>query len=132
MRNDNPFGLMPLRALHFDSYLSNVDKRLEKVNNVGDTQNNTKFINPQLVQETNKKRLNDTPINQPVEKTNISTDTGLPAFEIPLSNVDFGYNTETNDFYVKVVREGTVNQYPTDQMIRAKIALKAIGQDEND
>jgi len=40
--------------------------------------------------------------------------------EVLLDNVKFGFNTESKEFFVRVISEGVVYKYPTDQMMRLK------------
>jgi hypothetical protein len=43
--------------------------------------------------------------------------------EVVLDNVSFGFNKETNDFFIKVKRGNVENKYPTDDMMKLKAAL---------
>ena len=43
--------------------------------------------------------------------------------EVLLDNIKFGFDTESKEFFVRVVNEGVVHQYPTDQMMRLKTHL---------
>lgn len=43
--------------------------------------------------------------------------------EFVLTNLNFGFNNESKDFFVKVVRGEIENQYPTDDMMRLKAYL---------
>ncbi len=40
--------------------------------------------------------------------------------EVVLTNLSFGFNDKSKDFYVKVVRGEMETQYPTDEMMRLK------------
>ncbi len=40
--------------------------------------------------------------------------------EIELTNLNFGYNESSHDFYVKAIRGEAQNQYPTDEMMKLK------------
>jgi|GEM_PF-423663 len=40
--------------------------------------------------------------------------------EVVLTNLNFGFNDESKDFYVKVKRGDVENQFPTDEMMRLK------------
>jgi len=40
--------------------------------------------------------------------------------EVVLTNLNFGFNDSSRDFYVKAVRGEAENQYPTDDMMRLK------------
>ena len=43
--------------------------------------------------------------------------------EIILDNVKFGYNPETNDFFVRIKKGDQEYQYPTEDMFRLKKSL---------
>jgi len=45
--------------------------------------------------------------------------------EVVLTNLNFGFNDKSNDFFVKAVRGEAENQYPTDDMMRLKAYLQA-------
>jgi uncharacterized FlaG/YvyC family protein len=40
--------------------------------------------------------------------------------EVILTNLNFGFNSESRDFYVKAIRGEAENQYPTDEMMKLK------------
>lgn len=40
--------------------------------------------------------------------------------EVVLTNLNFGFNSSSRDFYVKAIRGEAENQYPTDEMMRLK------------
>ena len=43
--------------------------------------------------------------------------------EFILTNVNFGFNNDSHDFFVKSIQGNAENQYPTDEMMRLKIYL---------
>jgi len=43
--------------------------------------------------------------------------------EVTLTNLNFGYNEESKDFFIKVKRGDFETQYPTDEMMRLKAHL---------
>lgn len=43
--------------------------------------------------------------------------------EVSLTNLSFGYNSESKDFFIKVKRGDFEAQYPTDEMMRLKAHL---------
>lgn len=49
-------------------------------------------------------------------------------YEVVISNTNFGYNNSSKDFYVKVERGNVENQYPTEEMMRAKAYLLSLQQ----
>lgn len=40
--------------------------------------------------------------------------------EVVLTNLNFGYNSDSRDFFVKAVRGNIENQFPTDEMMKMK------------
>jgi len=54
---------------------------------------------------------------------NASAKTEAPNNEIILDNVKFGYNSKTNDFFVRIQKGEVIHQYPTEDMMKLKQAL---------
>ncbi|AXX92660.1 hypothetical protein CPU12_02210 [Malaciobacter molluscorum LMG 25693] len=50
--------------------------------------------------------------------------------EFTLTNLNFGYNSNSRDFYVKAIRGESENQYPTDEMMKLKAFLLKLSQSE--
>lgn len=48
--------------------------------------------------------------------------------EVVLTNFNFGFNINSQDFYVKAIRGEIENQYPTDEMMRLKAYFIAEAQ----
>jgi len=44
-------------------------------------------------------------------------------YEVTLTNMNFGFNDSSKDFYVKAIRGNAENQYPTEDMMRLKSYL---------
>jgi len=55
---------------------------------------------------------------------NASAKVEAPNNEIILDNVKFGYNSETNDFFVRIQKGEVIHQYPTEDMMKLKKALE--------
>ncbi len=54
------------------------------------------------------------------------------ANEVILDNVKFGYNKETQDFFIKVTRGEAEYKYPTEDMMKMKAhLLELMAQQEN-
>eukprot|EP01029_Cantina_marsupialis_P016600 TRINITY_DN3704_c0_g1_i1.p1 TRINITY_DN3704_c0_g1~~TRINITY_DN3704_c0_g1_i1.p1 ORF type:complete len:132 (+),score=36.26 TRINITY_DN3704_c0_g1_i1:121-516(+) len=51
---------------------------------------------------------------------NVSSQNTLQYQEVVLTNLNFGFNNSSKDFYVKAIRGDAENQYPTDEMMRLK------------
>lgn len=80
------------------------------------------------IQETDQKAKID-----PEEKyKNASAKIEAPNNEIILDNVKFGYNSETNDFFVRIQKGEVIHQYPTEDMMKLKAALSEIVNNSND
>jgi uncharacterized FlaG/YvyC family protein len=52
--------------------------------------------------------------------------TASSKYEVVLSNTNFGFNESSKDFYVKVERGSTENQYPTQDMMRVKAYMLSL------
>jgi len=72
------------------------------------------------IQETDQKAK----IDPEEQYKNASTKVEARNNEIILDNVKFGYNSETNDFFVRIQKGDVVNQYPTEDMMKLKKALE--------
>ncbi|RXJ89065.1 hypothetical protein CRV01_10630 [Arcobacter sp. CECT 8983] len=53
-----------------------------------------------------------------------------PYQEVVLTNLNFGFNNKSKDFYVKAIRGEAENQYPTDEMMRLKAYLISQAKEE--
>lgn len=49
-------------------------------------------------------------------------------YEVVLSNMNFGYNDSSKDFYVKVERGNVENQYPTEEMMKMKAYMLSLNE----
>lgn len=47
-------------------------------------------------------------------------------YEVVLSNTNFGFNSSSQDFFVRVERGNSENQYPTEDMMRVKAQMMAL------
>lgn len=71
------------------------------------------------IQETDQKAKVD-----PDEKyKNASVKPQVADNEVILDNVKFGYNSETNDFFVRIKKGDMEWKYPTEDMMKLKQAL---------
>jgi len=71
------------------------------------------------IQETDKKTKVD-----PDEKYKDETrKLEVAENEVMLDNVKFGYNSETKDFFVRIVKGDMEYQYPTEDMMKLKQSL---------
>ncbi len=86
---------------------------------------NRNINNPELVKElATTNNINETNLNSIQEQKPTTT----PTIEYVLSNLNFGYNSDSRDFYVKVSRGDSTIQYPTDDMMKLKAYLLELSQ----
>jgi len=71
------------------------------------------------IQETDKKAK----IDPDEQYKNIEPQITEDPKEVILDNVKFGYNEETNDFFVRIKKGDQEFQYPTEDMIKLKQSL---------
>jgi len=91
-----------------------------------DNAKNNHEIKIQKVQETDEKnkivpdeQYKNAKTNEPIENLN----------EVVLDNIKFGYNKQTQDFFVKVTRGDAEYKYPTEDMMKIKAHLNDLLQD---
>ncbi len=107
-----------------EHYQDNLDSKVHQVKEV-DTQNDLSI-------NQNHKNVVEGEEKTPESKalSNISKEKLAQLKEYkqsPVANVSFGYNTASEDFFVRVLRGKVKNQYPTDDMMRAKAYLISLG-----
>lgn len=56
-------------------------------------------------------------------KKNSSKEPTSELNEVILDNIKFGYNRESKDFFVKIIRGDIENKYPTEDMMKIKAFL---------
>ncbi len=78
---------------------------VEKINKVNETDKNSK-----IVKDDEYKKVLGSNNEQDVN-------------EVILDNVQFGYNRETKDFFVKVRRGKIEHKYPTEDMMKVKASI---------
>ena len=74
----------------------------------------------QITQEAISKQKAVSDANK-VEQTQVTSSSAK--FEVVLANTNFGFNDSSKDFYVKVERGNSENQYPTEDMMKMKAYL---------
>lgn len=77
------------------------------------------------VLEVHKEKANELKSKEEVKKGDFSTYN-----EVTLTNLSFGYNAESKDFFVKVQRGDFEAQYPTDEMMRLKALMLSANENE--
>jgi hypothetical protein len=103
----------PIPALN--EFQMNSAKKLEIVTEIEPTKKIDNDKEPKEVLEAHKNEVNEPSKVKEVKKGDFSTYN-----EVNLTNLSFGYNDESKDFFVKVQRGDFEAQYPTDEMMRLK------------
>lgn len=73
-----------------------------------------------LERETLLKVVDDKSVEKVSQSKEVSTQKIAQYQEVELTNLNFGYNNSSKDFYVKAIRGEAQNQYPTDEMMKLK------------
>ena len=109
-------GMMP----KIDQFNDNKALEIQKVqSSTKSSEITTQDKLEQITQEAISKQKEVSQANK-VETSKVAT----PAkFEVVLANTNFGFNDSSKDFYVKVERGNSENQYPTEDMMRIKAYL---------
>lgn len=71
------------------------------------------------IQESEKKST----INPDEQYKNAQRKTEIADNEVMLDNVKFGYNSDTKDFFVRIIKGDTEYKYPTEDMMNLKKSL---------
>jgi hypothetical protein len=71
------------------------------------------------IQETDKK----TKVDPEEQYKNAQSKTEVADNEVMLDNVKFGYNSDTKDFFVRIIKGDIEYKYPTEDMMNLKKSL---------
>ncbi|MDX4035797.1 hypothetical protein [Aliarcobacter skirrowii] len=107
---------------NIDQYKENATIELQQVKS---TYNSAKTDEQKELQQIQKKSIENAKDDAKVES--IKNDSATQSrYEVVMSNTNFGFNTSSEDFYVKVSRGNVENQYPTEDMMRVKAQMLAL------
>ena len=106
-------GIVP----RIDQYKDNKNIEMQQVKSSSDSAsiNNQRDLE-QIQQEAISKAKN----SEVTEQVKVDNAKVASKYESLISNINFGYNRESKDFYIKVERGNVENQYPTEDMMRVK------------
>lgn len=105
------FGQIPqLQQFQADSI-----RKTEFVNETNPTKMIENNKEPKEVLEIIQDKVEETAKGTEVKSGDLSTYN-----EVPITNLSFGFNEESKDFFIKVKRGDFETQYPTDEMMRLK------------
>lgn len=101
------------------------DNKAVEMQQVRSTSNSVKTDEQKELKEIQKKSIDQAKENSDVQKAQ-NESTSSSKFEVTLSNTNFGFNTGSKDFFVRVERGSVENQYPTEDMMRVKAQMMSL------
>lgn len=96
----------------------------EKNDDVNLNKSFTEYRNEKLSTSSLKNLDNISKILNKDEVKNNPENKNIPHYEVNIYNQNFGYNTESKDFFIKVKRQELELQYPTEEMMKMKIFVQ--------
>ena len=100
-----------------DQYKENKNIEMQQVRSTADS---ASINNKKELEQVQQEAISKGKKNEAVEQIKVDPSKVAAKYESLISNIDFGYNKESRDFYVKVERGNIENQYPTEEMMRVK------------
>ena len=110
------YGLIP----KLDQFVDNKSLELQQIQA---SQKTTKTDEKAQLQEVVKEEFLGTNESSEVQKT--TSEVNKTQHEVVLTNMNFGYNDSSKDFYIRTARGNVENQYPTEDMMKLKSYLMA-------
>ncbi|MGB6329004.1 MAG: hypothetical protein WBF48_08750 [Halarcobacter sp.] len=111
------YGLIP----RMNQYADNTQVKIQQIqpsNEVSLLKNNNESA--QIERETFLKGIETKSVEKVSETKEVSNQEISKYNEVALTNLNFGYNNSSHDFYVKAIRGEAKSQYPTDEMMKLK------------
>lgn len=116
------FGLIP-------QIFEYTDKRLESVQKLKASKDTAPLAQENLLNESLEKgdsnNTSDVKASNPVKGSAFNDYN-----EVSITNINFGFNAQTGDFFVRAIRGDSETQFPTDEMMKLKAYLQELNQDE--
>ncbi len=84
---------------------------------------NAKLNNVEKISKINSADKNSKIVQDDEYKKVLGSNAEIDKNEVILDNVQFGYNRQSKDFFVKVVRGHSEHKYPTEDMMKVKASL---------
>ena len=95
------------------------DNKAVEMQQVKSTSNLAKTDEQRELKEIQKKSIDQAKENSDVQKAQ-NESASKSKYEVVLSNTNFGFNNSSQDFFVRVERGNSENQYPTEEMMKIK------------
>ena len=93
------------------------DNKAVEMQQVKSTSNLAKTDEQRELKEIQKKSIDQAKENSDVQKAQ-NESASKSKYEVVLSNTNFGFNSSSQDFFVRVERGNSENQYPTEDMMK--------------
>lgn len=106
-------GIIP----KIEQYKDNKNIQMQQVASSTDS---ASINNQKDLQQIQKEAILKTKESDSLSQVKVDSSNIAPKYETLISNVNFGYNRESKDFYIKVERGNVENQYPTEEMMKVK------------
>ena len=106
-------GIVP----RIDQYKDNKNIQMQQVKSSADS---ASINNEKNLEQIQQEAISKAKKNEATEQVKVDTAKVASRYESLISNINFGYNRESKDFYIKVERGNVENQYPTEDMMRVK------------
>lgn len=109
-----------------DQYKDNKTQEMQQVKSSSDSSGVSSKKDLEQIQQDILAKARKNADVQEVKNESLSAES---KFESVISNTNFGYNTKSKDFFVKVERGNIENQYPTQEMMKVKAYMLSLQAD---
>lgn len=96
------------------------DNKALEIQKVQPSNNSSEVKSKDSLDEIQKQSIEKAKETSDAQDVKNNTPTVSQKYEVVLANTNFGYNNASRDFYVKVTRGNSENQYPTEEMMKIK------------
>ena len=107
------------------------DNQALEVQKVQTSSQSAEIKNKQNLESIQQKAIEKTKESSAAQQVQNQQPSTASKYEVLLTNTNFGYNSNSRDFYVKVERGSVENQYPTEQMMKVKAHMQALQESLN-
>ena len=102
------------------------DNQALEVQKVQTSSQSAEIKNKQNLESIQQKAIEKTKESSAAQQVQNQQPSTASKYEVLLTNTNFGYNSNSRDFYVKVERGSSENQYPTEEMMRVKAYMLSL------
>lgn len=113
------YGMVPKLSQFTDNQALEVQK-------VQTSSQSAEIRNKQNLEDIQHEAIEKSKENSTTEQVQNQKVASSAKYEVLLTNTNFGYNSNSRDFYVKVERGNVENQYPTEEMMKVKAYMLSL------